>query len=181
MLSLNLRFPVLNFYKGLSNKTLGDVGTLFISVLMALACFTTAVAIVVSIADFFKALFNNSKKVYIVSTIISCLIGVYIGSYDVGFIIDIALPALMFIYPISVVLIVLNIIPERLASHNVFRVVVLTAFLFSIPDFLKYFVPAENIKSVIEFIPLAQNSLGWLLPSFAVFILMNLMNFKKHN
>ena len=39
---------------GLANKTLGNIGSTFWSVLVTLACFTTAVAIIVSIADFFK-------------------------------------------------------------------------------------------------------------------------------
>ena len=156
---------------GLSKSMLGDMGGTFISVLVALACFTTAVAIIVSIADFFKALYKNNEKVYVFVALLCCLIGVIMGSYNVGFIIDIALPALMLIYPISIVLIILNIIPDHWATPLVFRAVVITAFLFSITDVLAFFMPKDNLKPILEFIPLAQYSLGWVIPSVVVFII----------
>jgi LIVCS family branched-chain amino acid:cation transporter len=88
---------------GLAHSSLGEIGATFVGILVALACFTTAVAITVSIADFFRALFNDRQQVYVITAAICCLVGVLMGSYEVGFIIDIALPALMFIYPISIV------------------------------------------------------------------------------
>ena len=160
---------------GLSNSTLGSIGASFVSVLMALACFTTAVAITVSIADFFKDIFKGSEIVYAVTAILCCLIGIIVGSYEVGFIIDIALPALMFIYPISIVLILLNILPDSWASSSVFKVVVLTAFIFSIPDVLAFIIGPDKLASVVEIIPLASYNLGWVLPSFLVFFLVNLL------
>ncbi|MBN4057880.1 branched-chain amino acid transport system II carrier protein [Olleya sp. AH-315-K02] len=161
---------------GLSTKTLGNIGTTFLSVLVALACFTTAVAIIVGTADFFKGLFKDSQKAYLITAIISCVLGVLVGQMDVHYIIDVALPALMFIYPLTVVLILLNIIPEKFASKTVFRAVVLVAFVFSIPDFLSFLIPAENLQGVKEFIPLAQHNLGWVLPAFATFVLVNIIS-----
>ncbi len=156
---------------GLSKSMLGDIGATFVSVLVALACFTTAVAIVVSLSDFFKALYANSEKAYVSVAIICCVVGVIMGSYDVGFIIDIALPALLFIYPISIVLILLNVLPEKWATPLVFRAVVITAFVFSIPDVLGYFMPKESLKPIVDVIPLAEHSLGWVLPALFVFVI----------
>jgi LIVCS family branched-chain amino acid:cation transporter len=164
---------------GLSKTMLGDIGGTFISVLVALACFTTAVAIVVSLADFFRDIFKGSKKAYVYVAISCCVIGVIMGSYDVGFIIDIALPALMFIYPISIVLILLNVLPEKWASPLVFRVVVIVAFIFSIPDVLSVFMPKESLKPVVDVIPLANHSLGWVLPALIVFIITTFIKPKK--
>jgi len=160
---------------GLSIKTLGNVGATFLSVLVALACFTTAVGIIVGTADFFKGLFKDSKKVYLTTVIISCVIGVLVGQLDVRYIINVALPVLMFIYPITVVLIFLNVIPQKFASKLVFRGVVLVAFVFSIPDFLGFFVPEESLMIIKNFIPLAQHSLGWVFPALLTFILINMI------
>lgn len=159
---------------GLSNTTLGSLGTTFVSVLVALACFTTAVAIVVSIADFFKELFKGSVVAYSITAIICCLIGVIMGSYNVSFIIDIALPALMLTYPMSIALIVLNILKDEWASPLVFKGVVLTALIFSIPDVLTFFMSSEDLQPVIEAIPLASYNMGWLLPSLIAFFGLNL-------
>ena len=163
---------------GLSVKTLGDIGSTFLSVLVGLACFTTAVGIIVGTADFFAGLFKNSKNAYLITAIISCIIGVVVGQMDVKYIIDVALPALMFIYPLTIVLILLNVIPNKYASKTVFRAVVLVAFVFSIPDFLSFLIPAESLKGIINIIPLAQHNLGWVLPSLFIFLVLNIKTFK---
>ena len=59
-----------------------------------------------------------------------------VGQFNVGHIIAVAVPALMFIYPITIVLILLNVIPEQWSSSKVFKRVVSVTVLFSIPDFL---------------------------------------------
>lgn len=166
---------------GLSTATLGNIGTVFLSVLVALACFTTAVGIVIGTADFFKGFFNESKLAYVTVVIFSCVLGIFIGQFDVQYIIVIALPALMFIYPITIVLIFLNVIAEKYASTNVFRIVVLTAFIFSVPDFLKFLMPEENLKLIQQTLPLSREGLGWLLPSIIAFIAANLFKSKQHN
>jgi LIVCS family branched-chain amino acid:cation transporter len=161
----------------LANNSLGEIGATFVSILVALACFTTAVAITVSIADFFKALFNDHKQVYPITAFVCCLVGVVVGSYDVGFIIDIALPALMFIYPISMVLIFLNVVKDSWATPLVYKLVVLTAFIFSIPDFLQFFTESGTFHWLQSKIPLAGHNLGWLLPSLVMFFGLNLGKF----
>lgn len=166
---------------GLAIKTLGNVGSTFLSVLVALACFTTAVGIIVSIADFFKAYFKTFKNTYLITTIFCCLVGIGVGQMNVKYIIDIALPALMFIYPICIVLILLNVIPEKLASKLVFRAVVLIAFIFSIPDFLGFIIPTENLEFINETIPFAKQNLGWVLPALVTFILVNVFQKGKSN
>lgn len=159
---------------GLSTETLGHIGNTFLSVLVALACFTTAVGIVTGTSDYIKGLFKNSQIAYAATAAIGCIIGVFVGSYNVAFIIDIALPALMFIYPITIVLIILNVLPEYLATKVVFKAVVLTTFIFSIPDFLKFLMPIEELQGIINVIPLAKYSLGWVLPALIVFGLINI-------
>ncbi len=161
----------------LSIQTLGNIGNVFLSVLIALACFTTAVGIVTGTADFVKGLLGNSQKAYRITAIIASILGVLIGQFNVHYIINIALPILMFIYPMTIVLIILNVLPENWASTIVFKGVVLATFIFSIPDFLKFFIAEENLFPLKEMIPLSEYSLGWVLPAIIVFLLFNLVSF----
>tara|TARA_R110002096_G_scaffold37588_2_gene104330 strand:+ start:3571 stop:4848 length:1278 start_codon:yes stop_codon:yes gene_type:complete len=170
-----------NLLSGLATKTLGDIGSTFLSVLVALACFTTAVAIIVSVADFFKSYFKQYPKAYLITAIICSVVGILVGQMNVKYIIDIALPALMFIYPICIVLILLNVISEKFASKMVFRAVVLIAFIFSIPDFLGFIIPVENLEFINKTIPLAKQNLGWVLPALVTFILVNIFEKLKLN
>ena len=164
---------------GLSSITLGSIGTTFLSVLVALACFTTAIGIVTGTADYFKGLFKESKSAYLITAIIACFLGIVMGQFDVHYIINIALPVLMFIYPITIILILLNVLPEKFASKLVFRGVVFITFLFSIPDFLKFLIPIEKLQGIQNIIPLSQYSLGWMLPALVTFIVLNLFEKKQ--
>jgi LIVCS family branched-chain amino acid:cation transporter len=164
---------------GLSTQTLGNFATTFLSILVALACFTTAVGIVTGTADYIKGICSNSKKAYIITAVIASVIGIIVGSYQVDFIITLAVPALMFLYPITIILILLNTLPEKYASKLVFRGVVLVTFIFSITDFLGFIIPRENLTGIKSVIPFAEDSLGWVLPALLVFVVLNLVQNKK--
>lgn len=164
---------------GISLKTLGSTANLMLSILVSLACFTTAVGIVTGTADFIKGRFNDSRQAYIITAIIGCILGVLMGQFNVGYIIAVALPALMFIYPITIVLILLNVVPEKFASAKVFRWVVIATIVFSIPDFLGSIGWGESISGITPWIPLSQFHMGWVLPALVVFVLGNFIGKKS--
>ena len=155
---------------GIGKETLGNSASLFLSILVSLACFTTAVGIVTGAADFVKSRYPNKRYAYFITAILSCLLGILIGQFDVAYIIAIAFPALMFIYPITIVLILLNVLPSRFASPLIFRAVVLVTIVFSVPDFLETMGMELAWKS---WIPLSESKMGWLFPSLLVFIVLN--------
>lgn len=159
---------------GVANITLGKYGATALGVLVALACFTTAVAIIISVADFFKVYFSKSKNTYTLTAIVCCVLGIFIGVMDVKYIIDVALPILMLVYPICIVLILLNILPEKWNSQLVFRWVVLVTLLFSIPDCLGFIINADWITEIQHIIPFGTKNLGWILPAILSFTSVNL-------
>ncbi|MEB8328165.1 branched-chain amino acid transport system II carrier protein [Flavobacteriaceae bacterium KMM 6897] len=159
---------------GISIKTLGGTANLFLSLLVSLACFTTAVGIVTGTADFIKSRFQDSQHAYTITAVIGSLLGVVMGQFDVAYIIAVALPALMFIYPITIALILLNVVPEKWASAFVFKAVILITIIFSIPDFMNSISLGTYMEKINPFIPLSDFSLGWVLPAFATFIVANL-------
>ncbi|WP_062053614.1 branched-chain amino acid transport system II carrier protein [Aquimarina longa] len=164
---------------GLSMKTLGNIGKIFLSALVGIACFTTAVGIITGTADFIKGLCNDSHKSYLITAIISCVLGVLIGQFDVHYIINIAIPALMFIYPITIILIVLNVLPDRFTTVSVFRTVVITTIIFSIPDFLGAIGMQNIARPVLEVLPLGVYSLAWLVPTLIVLLGINIFSYIK--
>ncbi len=163
--------------RGVSIAALGNIGNAFLSVLIALACFTTAVGIITGTADYFKGLFHDSQLAYNSVAVLGCLIGIGFGQLDFHTIIMIALPVLMFIYPITIVLILLNVLPEKYATNTVFKFVVLITFLFSIPDFLGFIINPEHLEGIKTFIPLSKFQLGWVLPAFIIWLLLNIKTF----
>ncbi|WP_067029829.1 branched-chain amino acid transport system II carrier protein [Allomuricauda sp. CP2A] len=160
---------------GISTETLGNTATLFLSLLVSLACFTTAVGIVTGTSDFIRGRFNNSNLAYRITALTGCVLGVLMGQFNVGYIIAVALPALMFIYPITIVLILLNVLPEKWTSTTVFKWVVITTIIFSIPDFLGTLGVALTSELYPEWLPLTQYQLGWVLPALFAFVVGNVM------
>lgn len=164
---------------GISSKALGSFGYSILSVLIALACFTTAVGIVTGAADYFKGLLHNSQTVYVITAVLASVFGVIVGQLDFNDIIVIALPVLLFIYPITIVLIILNAMPDKYTSSLVFKVVVLLTFLFSITDVLGFLSPSDTLSIIVDYIPFAKHSLGWVLPACIGLILTNLKTQKS--
>lgn len=160
----------------LSSTTLGSLGTAFLAVLVALACFTTAVGIITGASDFIKGIAGNSKTAYILTAVLCSLIGALVGHFQVQFIIDIALPVLMFIYPITIVLILLNTLPAQYATKITFQWVAAITFIFSLPDSLSFIFEPDWLLIVKKWIPLSEYNLGWFLPALATFIMAQILN-----
>ncbi|MCR9227765.1 MAG: branched-chain amino acid transport system II carrier protein [Flavobacteriaceae bacterium] len=163
----------------ISARTMGPTANLLLSILVGLACFTTAVGIVTGTSDFIKGRFNDSVMAYRITAFIGCLLGILIGQFNVGYIIEVAVPSLMFIYPITIILIVLNVVPDKWSSPRVFKSVVWTTILLSVPDFLGSIGLGEPISPYVKWIPLSQYQLGWVLPAIFVFLLSNLIDKPK--
>ncbi|ETN94153.1 branched-chain amino acid transport system II carrier protein [Zhouia amylolytica] len=163
-----------NLLNGIAAKTLGSIGRQFLSILVTLACFTTAVGIVTGTSDYAKQIFNNSKTAFLITAILGCSLGILVGQLNVGYIIDIAIPALAFIYPITIVLIILNAIPAKYTSSVVFKMVVITTILFSIPDFIQTLGLHQDFSLWHQFIPFSEHQLGWTAPALIALIATNI-------
>jgi LIVCS family branched-chain amino acid:cation transporter len=162
--------------------TLGNTGKFIFGILVSLACFTTAVGIVAGTADFAKSRFYDSQNAYVITVVIGCLLGVLMGQLEVGYIIQVALPALMFIYPVTIVLILLNVLPDTWTTPGVFRAVLITTILFSIPDFLASIGFSESLQLINQYILLSSLQMGWIIPASLTFIGANIsehMRLKK--
>lgn len=167
-----------NLLRDISIKSLGDFGNTVLSILISLACFTTAVGIIAGTADYFKGLLNNSQTVFVVTAIIGCVLGVIVGQLDFNSIVVVAIPVLLLVYPITIMLILLNVLPERLATPHVFRAVIIVTLVFSIPDVIGFLSPSEGLQKLTGYIPLAKHSLGWVLPSVVTFGILSMMKSK---
>lgn len=155
--------------RGIANRGLGPTGGFFMSLLIALACFTTAVGIVTGTADFISSRFQDSKKAYFWTAVVGCLLGFLMGGFKVDAIIALAFPALMFIYPITISLIVLHVLPKSYAPAPAHKITICAVVVFSIPDFLASLGYASQMVPILERLPLGSMQLGWVLPAIGAF------------
>lgn len=179
---VNSEFPATvtrtQLLSGIGFLSLGPMAQTGLSVLVALACFTTAVGIITGTADFMT---ERIKKpfVYPITVSIACILGVVMGALSVDKIIEIALPVLMLIYPLTIVLILLNVLPGKFRTSFIMRIVVATIILFSLPDALKFIASPGHISDLQSWIPLSAEGLGWLLPAVTAFVIAAIFQKKE--
>jgi len=154
---------------GISLLNLGSFAQTCLAILVALACFTTAVGIVTGTADFMTERIKR-PHVYSITVFLACFLGIVIGALSVSAIIEIALPVLLLIYPLTIVLILLNVMPADFRTRLIMMMTVIATTLFSLPDALKYVVSEELFSNIQLYIPLSEYGLGWVIPAtFAFF------------
>lgn len=147
-----------------ANYMFGNFGTLLLGVIVALACFTTCVGLVVASGQFFHRVTNVSYHwIIIIVTFTSYLI----ANQGLEMIISYSVPVLVFIYPITIVLIILTFINKLFhgASSVYIGAISLTA-IFSLYDGLTEFgFELPTITPLMEMLPFFTIGLGWFVPA----------------
>lgn len=146
---------------------LGKVGVAVFGIVVALACVTTAVALVSSAASFFCNLSGGKIKYSLLVTII-CVFSAAAANLGLDRIIAFASPILNVVYPPMLVIILLSIAGDKLPDW-LYRVCVGAALVFSA-------VCTFNRGKFVTSLPLYGMDLAWLLPTLVVLALCLVVN-----
>lgn len=156
----------------------GNFGIYLLLIVVTLACFKTALALIVSCSEIFSSMFPKflSKTKWSVIFTVSSFI---ISNFGLNLIIAYSFPLLMFLYPITITIIILALIGKLFNyKKQVFSTTVSFAFCFSLLDFINYFpknsfIPNSIInmsKNITASLPLSNIGLSWLIPVLIGFI-----------
>lgn len=145
---------------GIVERLLGKVGLVIFAVVVALACMTTAVALVSSAASFFEKLTKGRLSYRVLVTVI-CVSSAVISNLGLDRIVAVASPILDIVYPPTLVLIALSWFGDRL-SRGVYRWAVIGALIASILSTLSLYGVSVPIVNTL---PLASLGLGWIVPA----------------
>ena len=145
---------------GIVERLLGKVGLVIFAVVVALACMTTAVALVSSAASFFEKL-TKGRLSYATLVIIICVSSAVISNLGLDRIVAVASPILDIVYPPTLVLIALSWFGDRL-SRGVYRWAVIGALIASVLSTLSLYGVSVPIVNTL---PLAPLGLGWIVPA----------------
>lgn len=149
----------------LAEMTLGNIGKVAFGVCVAAACLTTSVGLVALASEWFSKLFKISyKKIALAICIFSAILSIA----GLDYIISLSVPVLVILYPVTIVLILLNIFGIK--NHFTFKSVVAVTLIISI---------AEMLKIDLKFIPLASHGFPWIFPALIAF--GGSIIFKPHN
>ena len=155
---------------------LGGYGNLILAICVAGACLTTAIGLVATVGEFFSSITSfKYEKIVIFTVIISFLLSIL----GVENIIRISVPILVFVYPVMISLIILNLFGKYIKNDYIYKGVVLfTGIIGLIESLASIGITNTYTNSVLEILPFSDYGLTWLFPGLIGYILFSLI-FRK--
>ncbi|MBA1243652.1 branched-chain amino acid transport system II carrier protein [Pseudomonas japonica] len=145
--------------------TFGDLGSMFLAVLISLACLVTAVGLTCACAEYFSGLLPLSYRTLV---LLLAAFSLLVSNLGLTRLIAVSIPILTAIYPPCIVLVALSFVQNLWRSPmGVVAPVAVVSLLFGGIDAFKATPWAEHLPAALANLPLSQQNLAWLIPSVA--------------
>ena len=155
----------------LAEITLGSAGKIAFGICVAAACLTTSVGLVAIASDWFARLTPISYKLW---SIIICIFSGTMAIGGVDFIIKLSIPVLCILYPVTIILILLNIFGVK--HVLVYRAATyVTLLVITLEEVGAKILHINSISAVLQKIPLAQEGFVWVLPCIVGMIIASII------
>ncbi len=152
------------------DQLFGKVGAILLAAIFALACLTTCVGLITSIAQYFASL---TKRVsYRQWAVIVTVFSFIICNQGLNTILSISVPILNAIYPISIILIVLGLLNQSFDGNPfVYPVTVGAVTIISVIYALRGILSLGIIETISSKLPFYKIGMGWVpVAIFAIVI-----------
>ena len=146
----------------ITSALLKTPGKIILSIIVSLACLTTAIGLTSATAEYFSNVTNGKLK-YEQLVVAVCLFSLVISNLGVDSIIKISAPILSLIYPATIVLIVMTIFKKFFKNDNIVKFSTYTALFMGILMAINDL--GINIP-VLDILPLANLGFCWVVPTF---------------
>ena len=151
----------------------GRAGQLILAATVTLACLKTAIGLVTSCAEIFCVIFPKSVS-YKVWTVIFSIASLLIANIGLTAIIGYSVPVLMFLYPLTITLMLLSLFGHYFDyDKNIFVSVTVFTLIAAVFDFMAALPEgtraALNLDGIVAFgkelLPFFSLGLGWVVPA----------------
>lgn len=162
-----------------SDHYFGFVGKVLLAAIVGVACLKTAIGLVTSCSEMFSKMFPKSisyKKYTIIFTVVSFII----ANFGLNNIIQLSLPALMYLYPLAITLIILSLLtPFIHEQKDIYRwttgLTAIAAFFDlcrALPKSMQANLIIKKLISIAHmYLPGFDYGFGWILPAFCGFLI----------
>ena len=156
---------------------LGGYGNLVLAVCVAGACLTTAIGLVATVGEFFNSITGiKYEKIVILTIVVSFILSIL----GVEQIIKISVPVLVFIYPVAISLIILNLSKKYIENDYIYKgVVIFTSLVGLVESLASIGLTTSYTNNILEILPFSSYGLTWLFPGVIGFILFSFFKSKK--
>ena len=153
----------------------GGFGQLILSFIIFFACMTTAIGLIVTASNYFYNLFGKRIS-YRNWAIIITVISYFISIIGVEGILLIAAPVLELIYPIAIVLILLNLLGKTWQVRKIYIFTLVVVTPFAIINALAAIAPTKDLAvTILDYLPLGSEGLVYLLPALIAAVIARLI------
>ena len=147
----------------------GSVGGLILAAIVTFACLKTAVGLLTSCSETFVGLFPKGPS-YRIWCVIFSVFSFVVSNVGLTAIIAYAIPALMFLYPLAITLILLSLCDNWFGgSREVYVSVTACTFAAALLDLIKALPGQLGMTGLLSFasahLPLFDLGLGWICPA----------------
>lgn len=145
----------------ITQSLIGSYGVLVLAIIVFFACLTTAIGLTSSCASYFAELTNN-KVSYTKVVILTVAFSYIVSNFGISTIISIAAPILNLLYPVVLVMIVLNFFGKHIKNNNIYIFAAAFALVASAAEVLCGFgLPLHFVENL----PLGSFQCGWIVPA----------------
>lgn len=148
----------------LSSHSLKSFGSIALALVVSLACLTTSVGITSAVAGYFEEI-SKGKLKYNISTIVISIFSAFISVIGVESIIEISTPILIFLYPITIVMIFITLFTGENPNRNIYIGAVVMSVVISVLQIFDIYNISIFVKKLLSFFPLYSWNLPWLIPA----------------
>ncbi|WP_227431098.1 branched-chain amino acid transport system II carrier protein [Psychrobacter sp. I-STPA6b] len=162
-----------------ATQLMGDMGNLAFGTIVMLACLTTCIGLINACSNFASRLYP--KLSYPRYVLIFTIAGAVFSNLGLDSILAVAVPILVFLYPISITLVVLSLLQPMIANRDwTYLFGVGTATILAFTDLLANIVSTDlPWQGVVALLPMADLGLGWIVPTIIMAIVGFVISPKK--
>ena len=148
------------------NVLFGSAGTWIMAGIIVLASLTTLVGVTSAAADYFSKFSVRFSYPFWAALTIT------VSQYGLTDLLRITIPALLLIYPVAIVLVLLQFLRKKLPSIKfTYNSTLIVTVCFSLCDSLNNVkMLPESINSLLEHFPLSSEGMAWLVPTLVMLV-----------
>ncbi|MDZ5712483.1 branched-chain amino acid transport system II carrier protein [Jeotgalibacillus haloalkalitolerans] len=148
-----------------ANYLYGPSGAIILGIAIGAACLTTSIGLVSATSSYFSRRFP--KVSYRLFVLIFSVFSMMVANIGLAQLIAVSVPVLVMIYPMTIVLISLSFLDKTIKGKRAVYVgAIIPTLILGISDGLAA-AGFTALASVFSFLPLMDQSLGWILPAIA--------------
>ena len=156
----------------------GNTGAILLAIIVTLACLKTCVGLIGACGETFDEMFPNTLG-YRGYAYLTTAVGFLIANVGLTKIIELAIPVLMFLYPLSITIILLSFAaPMFKGRRAVYAWTTVFALFAALGDAMATAPEVINTSGFVQWalpyygmLPFASIGMGWIVPSIIGFVL----------